>query len=209
MKHSETRNYFARAYCQRTPAATSDAHHLHQLRQILPSSFASRYRGVSLMPRRLPTCLFSKPITTKVITSRSRKVRSAYRAFNVWISSSRPGRTLLLSTAFRTDCKKHIDLEGLRQELDGACFHGLHRQGISLWPVTKMTDISGRSTSTRFGAYAKARITAPMVMRDAPPILSGVRCSPRKSHAPRITRTTLSLSTGATLDAGPICRARK
>lgn len=46
----------------------------------LPRCF---FTVTSLMPRRPPTCLFRRPSTTRAITSRSREVRSEYRAFNV------------------------------------------------------------------------------------------------------------------------------
>jgi hypothetical protein len=57
--------------------------------------------------------------------------------------------------------------------------------------------------------YSKAKITAPSAISEPPASFATVSRSPRKSAAKRITRTTLSLSMGATFDAGPNCRARK
>ncbi len=49
---------------------------------------------------------------------------------------------------------------------------------------------------------------APAVIKTLPNPTFQVRRSPRKSIANKTTRTTLSLSMGATRDAGPICSAR-
>ena len=59
------------------------------------------------------------------------------------------------------------------------------------------------------GYGASARTTAPAAISPPPTAFSNVSRSPRKIHAPRITSTTLNLSIGATLEAGPICSARK
>lgn len=53
-------------------------------------------------------------------------------------------------------------------------------------------------------AYAKAIKIAPAVIKVPPSTFNIDSCSPKKSHAKTTTRTTLSLSTGATLEAGPI-----
>ena len=55
----------------------------------------------------------------------------------------------------------------------------------------------------------KTMMMAPAVMRRPPVIEGTLSFSPRRSQAKTITRGTLSLSSGATRDAGPSCRARK
>jgi hypothetical protein len=55
----------------------------------------------------------------------------------------------------------------------------------------------------------KTRVAAPPAISKPPTILCTVRPSPKNIQAKRMTSTTLSLSMGATDDAGPSCSARK
>jgi hypothetical protein len=57
--------------------------------------------------------------------------------------------------------------------------------------------------------HANAISIAPTVISDPPTTFSTFKCSPRNNHAHTITSTTLNLSIGATLDAGPSCSALK
>lgn len=57
--------------------------------------------------------------------------------------------------------------------------------------------------------YLSVVITTPMVISATPTIALADMRSPRKLTAKIAVSTTLSLSTGATTDAGPACRARK
>ena len=58
-------------------------------------------------------------------------------------------------------------------------------------------------------AYANTMIIAPAVIRTPPAIAASVSFSPISIHASSITSGTLSLSSGATRDTGPNCKARK
>jgi hypothetical protein len=58
-------------------------------------------------------------------------------------------------------------------------------------------------------AQPSAMTTAPAVMSRPPMRAGGVSFSPSSSQAKSMTRGTLSLSSGATREAGPSCRARK
>ncbi len=64
-------------------------------------------------------------------------------------------------------------------------------------------------TFTSIPRYASASTSAPTAINAPPASFIGVRLSPRNNHAQTMTMTTLSLSMGATLDAGPSCSARK
>ena len=65
------------------------------------------------------------------------------------------------------------------------------------------------SCSRNHSHRASATSTAPSAISPPPASFIGLRCSPSTAHASTITSTTLSLSMGATLEAGPICSARK
>ena len=72
-------------------------------------------------------------------------------------------------------------------------------------PVVFAPVYEGRS----FEAYPRTMTTAPAVISSPPVMVAGVSFSPSNSHAKTITSGTLSLSSGATREAGPSCRARK
>jgi hypothetical protein len=67
----------------------------------------------------------------------------------------------------------------------------------------------GGSRDHQRGVQPKTSVAAPPAMSNPPITLCAVSPSPKKSQAKRITSTTLSLSIGATADAGPSCSARK
>lgn len=58
-------------------------------------------------------------------------------------------------------------------------------------------------------AAAKAITIEPMETNKMPSHASGLGRSPRNANANKATNTTLSLSKGATSEAGPACNARK
>lgn len=57
--------------------------------------------------------------------------------------------------------------------------------------------------------YARARMIVPLTIRPPPIHCCHVRRSPRNRTARAMATTTLNLSTGATRDASPSCKARK
>jgi len=63
--------------------------------------------------------------------------------------------------------------------------------------------------SGKLCCYASTIMMAPAVMSRPPTTAAALSFSPNSSQASNMTRGTLNLSSGATRDAGPSCRARK
>jgi len=75
--------------------------------------------------------------------------------------------------------------------------------------LANFREFARNALSAKAADYPSTITTAPAVMSRPPATMEAVSLSPNKSHAKTMTSGTLSLSSGATREAGPNCKARK
>jgi len=93
---------------------------------------------ISLVPNSEATCLFSRPATTQAMTSRSRRVREAYRSRSALSSAASSSATRLRSMASRIAFSSSSSAKGLIRNSTAPAFIARTVIGTSPWPVMKM-----------------------------------------------------------------------